>query len=75
MDLTTLTWRGLFFSQGQEAEAFFLFFSFLFYISLFLRDRVRVGEGQRERETQVWKQAPGSARGSGLEPTDREIMT
>ena len=39
------------------------------------------GEGQREKETQNPKQAPGSEQefstepDTGLEPTDREIMT
>ena len=46
------------------------------------RERERSGEGQREREAQNLKQAPGSelsaqslTRGTGLEPTNHEIMT
>ena len=59
MDLTTLTWRGLFFSQGQEAEAFFLFFFLYFFI--FERQSESVGGAEREGDA-------GLEAGSRLRP-------
>ena len=44
---------------------------FIYLTFIFKRETVWAGEGQREREIQNLKQALGS----GLEPTDSEIMT